>query len=102
VRRKITWVIAARTEVTGEKHRKCQDRGLVNLGDDGNHGNSGNGQRRFARLNPTSMVWTIVIALVVLWAIGFGLHVAGSMIHALLVIAFCIVFIHLLTGRKLA
>ncbi len=48
------------------------------------------------------MIWTIVILLLVLWAIGFGLHIAGSMIHALLVIAFVVLLIHLLTGRKLA
>ena len=48
------------------------------------------------------MIWTIVILLVVFWAVGFSLHVAGSMIHALLVFAFVLLFIHLLTGRKLA
>lgn len=48
------------------------------------------------------MVWMIIIALVLLWAIGFTLHVAGSMIHALLVFAFVVLLIHLLTGRKLA
>ncbi len=48
------------------------------------------------------MIYSIVILLVVLWAIGFSLHVAGSMIHALLIFAFVILLIHLLTGRKLA
>ena len=48
------------------------------------------------------MVYGVVILLVVLWAIGFSLHVAGSMIHALLIFAFVLLFIHLLTGRKLA
>lgn len=67
-----------------------------------NHGNLGNGQRCPTPMNPTSMIWTLIIALVVLWAIGFSLHVAGSMIHALLVFAFIVLLIHLLTGRKLA
>ncbi len=48
------------------------------------------------------MIWTLVIVLVALWAIGFSLHVAGSMIHALLIFAFVLLLIHLLTGRKLA
>ncbi len=48
------------------------------------------------------MIYALVIFLVVLWAIGFSLHVAGGMIHALLVFAFVILLIHLLTGRKLA
>lgn len=48
------------------------------------------------------MVWMILIFLVALWALCFSLHVAGSMIHALLVFAFVILLIHLLTGRKLA
>ena len=48
------------------------------------------------------MIYGLVILLVVLWAIGFSLHVAGSMVHVLLVFAFVLLLIHLLTGRKLA
>ncbi len=48
------------------------------------------------------MIWTIVILLLLLWAVGFALHIAGSMIHAVLVIAFVLLLIHLLSGRKLA
>jgi hypothetical protein len=48
------------------------------------------------------MVWMIVVLLLVLWAVGFFLHVAGGTIHALLVFAFVILFIRLVTGRKLA
>ncbi len=48
------------------------------------------------------MIWTLVIVLVVLWAIGFSLHMAGSMVHVLLIFAFILLLIHLLTGRKLA
>jgi uncharacterized protein DUF5670 len=48
------------------------------------------------------MIWTLVIGLVVLWAIGFSLHVAGSMVHVLLIFAFLLALIHLLTGRRLA
>ncbi len=38
------------------------------------------------------MVWLIVILLLVAWAVGFSLHVAGSMIHALLIFAFVLLF----------
>ena len=60
------------------------------------------GQRCATDANPTTMVWMILIFLVALWALCFSLHVAGSMIHALLVFAFVILLTHLLTGRKLA
>ena len=34
-----------------------------------------------------SMLWTIVVVLLILWVLGFAMHVAGGLIHALLVIA---------------
>ena len=46
------------------------------------------------------MLWTIVVLLLVLWLLGFGLHVAGGLIHALLVIALVIIVLRLLTGRR--
>ncbi|MBV8891483.1 MAG: lmo0937 family membrane protein, partial [Acidobacteria bacterium] len=33
------------------------------------------------------MLWTIFVILLVLWLLGFSFHVAGSLIHLLLVIA---------------
>ncbi|HSW48036.1 MAG TPA: lmo0937 family membrane protein [Candidatus Saccharimonadales bacterium] len=33
------------------------------------------------------LIETIAIILVVLWLLGFGLHIGGSIIHVLLVIA---------------
>jgi hypothetical protein len=46
------------------------------------------------------MLWTIVAILLILWLLGFGFHVAGSLIHILLVIAIVVVIINLVTGRK--
>jgi hypothetical protein len=48
------------------------------------------------------MLWTIIIILVVLWALGFGFAGAsvGSLIHILLVIALVVLVIQLLTGRR--
>ena len=33
------------------------------------------------------MLWTIAVILVVLWLLGFSLHIAGGLIHILLVVA---------------
>ena len=46
------------------------------------------------------MLWTIFIILLVLWALGFNLHVAGGLIHALLVIAVVLLVVQLVTGRR--
>jgi hypothetical protein len=47
------------------------------------------------------MLFTIAIVLLVLWALGFfAFHVAGGLIHLLLVIAVIVVVYRLLTGRK--
>lgn len=46
------------------------------------------------------MIKTIAVVLVVLWLLGLLVHVGGSLIHLLLVVA-AIVFIYdLLVGRK--
>jgi len=46
------------------------------------------------------MLWTIFVVLVVLWLLGFSLHVAGGLIHLLLVVALVILVINLLGGRR--
>jgi hypothetical protein len=46
-------------------------------------------------------LWTIVIILVILWAVGFfALPGIGALIHILLVIAVIVVVYRLLTGRN--
>lgn len=47
-----------------------------------------------------SMLWTIFAILLVLWLLGWGFHVAGSLIHILLVIAVVVLIINLITGRR--
>jgi hypothetical protein len=48
------------------------------------------------------MLWTIIVVLVVLWLLGFSVfHVAGGLIHILLVIAVIVLVIKLVTGRGL-
>jgi len=46
------------------------------------------------------MLWTIFAILLVMWLLGWGFHVGGGLIHALLVIALVVAVINLLTGRR--
>jgi hypothetical protein len=48
------------------------------------------------------MLWTIFVILVVLWLLGFGLHIGGGLIHILLVVALVILVINLISGRRSA
>jgi hypothetical protein len=45
------------------------------------------------------MLWTIFVVLLILWLLGFSLHVAGGLIHLLLVVALVILVINLVSGR---
>jgi hypothetical protein len=46
------------------------------------------------------LLWTILVILVVLWLLGFSFHIAGSLIHLLLVVAVIVLVIQLVTGRR--
>ena len=48
------------------------------------------------------MLWTILIILLVLWALGFGFGGAavGNLIHVLLLVALVVLVIQLITGRR--
>ena len=45
------------------------------------------------------MLWTIFVVLVILWLLGFSLHIAGGLIHLLLVVALVVLVINLMSGR---
>jgi len=45
------------------------------------------------------MLWTILVILVVLWLLGFSFHIAGGLIHFLLVVAVIILIVNLLKRR---
>jgi hypothetical protein len=47
------------------------------------------------------MLETILIVLIVLWALGFFAFHVGGLVHALLVIALVVLIIRLLQGRKI-
>jgi hypothetical protein len=46
------------------------------------------------------MLWTVLVILLILWLLGFSLHVAGGLIHLLLVVALIVLIVNLLTGRS--
>jgi hypothetical protein len=49
-----------------------------------------------------NMLWTIFVLLLILWLLGFSLHVAGGLIHLLLVVALVVLVINLVSGRRVA
>jgi len=46
------------------------------------------------------MLWTIFVIILVLWLLGFSFHIAGGLIHILLVVALIVLVINLITGRR--
>ena len=46
------------------------------------------------------MLWTLLVIVLILWLLGFSFHIAGSLIHLLLVVALIILLIQLITGRR--
>lgn len=46
------------------------------------------------------MLWTLIVILVVLWLLGFSFHIAGSLIHLLLVVAVVVLIYNLFIGRR--
>jgi len=46
------------------------------------------------------MLWTIFVILLVLWLLGFSLHLAGGLIHILLVVAVIVLIFNLVSGRR--
>jgi hypothetical protein len=48
------------------------------------------------------MLWTIFVIVLVLWLLGFSFHIAGGLIHLLLVVALIILIFNLITGRRSA
>ncbi len=48
------------------------------------------------------MLWTIFVILLILWLLGFSFHVAGGLIHLLLVVAVVVLIINLVSGRRTA
>lgn len=48
------------------------------------------------------MLWTILVVLVALWALGLVTSIGGGLIHLLLVLALVVLVAQFLTGRRSA
>ncbi|MBZ9936353.1 lmo0937 family membrane protein [Mesorhizobium sp. BR1-1-16] len=47
------------------------------------------------------MLWALVVILFILWILGFAVfHIAGGLIHILLVIAVIVLIYQFVTGRR--
>jgi hypothetical protein len=46
------------------------------------------------------MLWTIFVILLIMWLLGFSFHVAGSLVHLLLVVALIVLIVNLISGRR--
>jgi len=46
------------------------------------------------------MIWTILVVLLLLWALGLAVDVAGSLIHLLLVVAAAVLIFKFVGGRR--
>jgi hypothetical protein len=58
------------------------------------------GTRSSLEIEVVAMLWTIFAILIILWLLGWGFHIAGSLIHLLLVIALVVAVINLVSGRR--
>jgi hypothetical protein len=48
------------------------------------------------------MLWTILLIVLVMWALGLGFGVGGNLVHILLVVALVVLIVNVLQGRRLA
>jgi hypothetical protein len=46
------------------------------------------------------MLTTILVILLILWLLGFSLHIGGGLIHILLVVALFVLVFNLIAGRR--
>ncbi len=47
-----------------------------------------------------NLIWTGVVVLFFLWALGFSIHIGGAFIHLLLVLALIGLAYNFITGRR--
>ena len=48
-----------------------------------------------------NIIWTAVVVLFILWLLGFSIHIGGSLIHLLLVLALIGIVYNLFMGRSI-
>ncbi len=47
-----------------------------------------------------NLIWSVAVVLIVLWGLGFAVHIGGGLIHLLLVLAIVAIAYNLITGRR--
>jgi hypothetical protein len=48
-----------------------------------------------------NLIWTAVGVLIILWLLGFSIHVGGALIHFLLVLAVIGIVYNIFIGRRI-
>ena len=46
------------------------------------------------------MLWTLVVLLLIVWALGLAFKIAAGAIHILLVVAVVLIIVNLVSGRR--
>lgn len=46
------------------------------------------------------MLWTLIVLLLVFWALGLAFKVAAGLIHILLVVAIVLFLVNIVSGRR--
>ena len=46
------------------------------------------------------MLWSVLIVLLILWALGLGFGVLGNFVHLLLVVALVVFVLQIVSGRR--
>ena len=46
------------------------------------------------------MLYTLAVIILILWLLGFSMHIGGGLIHLLLVLAIVVALIRMLQGRR--
>jgi len=58
-------------------------------------------RRKKLLIKNKNMFLEIATILIILWILGFSLHVLGGLIHVFLVLALILIVWHFLTGKKI-
>jgi hypothetical protein len=45
------------------------------------------------------LIWAIIVILFIFWVLGFAFHIAGGLIHLLLVVCVVLLIFNIVTGR---
>lgn len=46
------------------------------------------------------MLWALVVLVLIFWLVGLTVHIAGGLIHLLVVVALVLVIFNLVSGRR--